>query len=223
MVTNRTTTKSGGAADTIGEITEQVRNKLGPISSEELAYLSNVFVTMPPPQRLSIQKALTNDEFNTLLEFTKNKLKPGLGVGNRKMSIIEQDGVSGIMYGRTKDKKRFVPLSNLNLKLRPAGKEGDVKAGGFQFTLKEGEQIKTRTDTQKEGLLGGQKVLRDIEAKENEIIKELFPKLKAEGKKMGLSDNPQPDTIFSIIRERLGTDRVGNTLISRKGFREKLQ
>ena len=50
MVTNRTTTKSGGAADTIGEITEQVRNKLGPISSEELAYLSNVFVTMPPPR-----------------------------------------------------------------------------------------------------------------------------------------------------------------------------
>ena len=223
MITSRTTTKSGGAADTIGEMTEQVRNKLGPISNEELAYLSNVFVIMPPPQRLSIKKALTNDEFDTLLEFTKNKLKPGLGVGNRKMSIIEQDGVSGIMYGRTKDKKRFVPLSNLNLKLRPAGKEGDVKAGGFQFTLKEGEQIKTRTDTQKEGLLGGQKVLRDIEAKENKIIQELFPKLKAEGKKMGMSDNPQPDTIFGIIRDRLGTDRVGNTLLSRKGFREKLE
>ena len=223
MVTSRTTTKSGGAADTIGEMTEQVRNKVGPISTEELAYLSNVFVNMPPSHRLSIKKALTNDEFDTLLEFTKNKLKPGVGLGNRKMSIIEQDGVSGIMYGRTQDKKRFVPLSNLNLKLRPPGPESSSKAGGFQFTLKEGEQIKTRTDTQKEGLLGGQKVLRDIEAKENKIIQELFPKLKAEGKKMGMSDNPQPDTIFGIIRDRLGTDRVGNKLLSRKGFREKLQ
>ena len=221
MITSKTTTKSGGAADTIGEMTEQVKNIVGPISNEELAYLSNVFPIMLPQQRLVLKDALTNDEFDTLLEFTKDKIKPGFGTGNRKMSIVEQNGVPGIMYGRTKDKKRFVPLSNLNLKVRP--KESKSAPGGFDFTLKEGEKITTRTDAQKEGLLGGQKALRDIEAAENAIIKELYPKLKAQGLKMGMTENPQPNTIFAIIRDRLGSDRVGNRLLSRKGFREKLQ
>ena len=112
-------------------------------------------------------------------------------------------------------------LSNLNLKVRP--KESKSAPGGFDFTLKEGEKITTRTDAQKEGLLGGQKALRDIEAEENAIIKELYPKLKAQGLKMGMTENPQPNTIFAIIRDRLGSDRVGNRLLSRKGFREKLQ
>ena len=211
---------SVGAANTVEEMIERTRNTLGPISNEELQYLSNVFINALPEQRLTIKSVLTNDEFNSLLDFSKAKLNVGSGVGDRKMAIIQQDGVPGIMYGRTKDKKRFVPLENLNLKMRPAGQSG---AGGFDFTLKPGEKITTRTKAQKEGLLGGQQVLRDIEARENEIIKELYPKLKAQDLKMGLSDNPQPNTIFAIIRDRLGTDRVGNRLLSRKGFREKLK
>ena len=211
---------SVGAANTVEEMIEQTRKTLGPVSNEELQYLSNVFVNALPEQRLTIKSVLTNDEFNRLLDFSKAKLNVGSGVGDRKMAIIQQDGVPGIMYGRTKDKKRFVPLENLNLKMRPAGQTG---AGSFQFTLKPGEKISTRTEAQKEGLLGGQQALRDIEAKENEIIKELYPKLKAQGLKMGLSDNPQPNTIFAIIRDRLGSDRVGNRLLSRSGLREKLK
>ena len=209
-----------GAANTVEEMIEQTRNTLGPVSNEELQYLSNVFVNALPEQRLTIKSVLSNDEFNNLLDFSKAKLNVGSGVGDRKMAIIQQDGVPGIMYGRTQDKKRFVPLENLNLKMRPEGQSG---AGGFDFTLKPGEKITSRTEAQKEGLLGGQQALRDIEAAENAIIKELYPKLKAQGLKMGLSDNPQPNTIFGIIRDRLGSDRVGNRLLSRKGFREKLK
>ena len=101
MITSKTTTKSGGAADTIGEMTEQVKNIVGPISNEELAYLSNVFPIMLPQQRLVLKDALTNDEFDTLLEFTKDKK---IKVFDEDMKYLEPaDLVVALLTGRDVD------------------------------------------------------------------------------------------------------------------------
>ena len=113
---------SGGAADTTGSIMKQVRNKLGDVSKEELQTISNVFAIMPQKQRLILKDALTDDEFKSLLELTRDKISPSV---NPKTIFKGDDGELSVKIQGTGD---VVPMKDTELRL--------TSNGAFQFKKK---------------------------------------------------------------------------------------
>tara|TARA_S200002703_G_C3802606_1_gene248173 strand:+ start:168 stop:4352 length:4185 start_codon:yes stop_codon:yes gene_type:complete len=113
---------SVGAADSTASIMKQVRNQLGDVSKEELQTISNVFAIMPQKQRIILKDALTDDEFKSLLELTKDKISPSV---NPKTIFKGDDGELSVKIQGTGD---VVPMKDAELRF--------TSNGAFQFKKK---------------------------------------------------------------------------------------
>jgi hypothetical protein len=115
---------SVGAAAPSELMTEQIRNTVGPISDEELQYLSTAFFNFPAKQRNMVHGLLNEMEKEKLAVFLKEKATPEMFPGRVKI----ENGIKYFRNDGAKGNQTFLPEDQIYINvLESKGNEGIIK------------------------------------------------------------------------------------------------
>ena len=115
---------SVGAAAPSELMTEQIRNTVGPISDEELQYLSTAFFNFPAKQRNMVHGLLDEMEKEKFAGFLKEKATPEMFPGRVKI----ENGIKYFRNDGAKGNQTFLPEDQIYINvLESKGNEGIIK------------------------------------------------------------------------------------------------
>tara|TARA_S200002703_G_scaffold61656_1_gene53544 strand:+ start:294 stop:4367 length:4074 start_codon:yes stop_codon:yes gene_type:complete len=115
---------SVGAAAPSELMTEQIRNTVGPISDEELQYLSTAFFNFPAKQRNMVHGLLDEMEKEKFAGFLKEKATPEMFPGRVKI----ENGIKYFRNDGAKGNQTFLPEDQIYINiLESEGNKGIIK------------------------------------------------------------------------------------------------